>query len=262
MKLLFIENLSVSYLQKKSCSAAVKKVSLSVDFQEKVAIIGGSGSGKTSLISAFLPPKARRDKRIDGTIFYKGKILWKEIFPLIAFIFQDPLLALNPTLPMGKQLMETLLFQKKGFLQAKKEALGLMEEVAIVDAERVFHLYPHEMSRGMLQRITIAIALAQKSELIVADEPTTALDVATASQILSLLQTMQKKQKFSLLLISHQLALVHEMCQRTYVLHEGEIIEEGDTHALFSSPQHPETQKLIQSAHFFSHLPFHHLERP
>ncbi len=254
MTLLQVENLSVFYPNDPLSRRAVEEASFSLYAQESLALIGESGCGKTSLIEALLPRQARREKEISGQIFYKGKPLREEGSSSIAFIFQDPLLALNPTIKVGYQLRESLLLQQDiSSKAAQKEALSLLEEVYLLNAEKIFHRYPHELSRGMLQRITIAMALAQKADLIVADEPTTALDITTSNQILSLLQMLQKKRGFSLLLISHHLALVREMCQRTIVMHQGKIVEEGPTQKIFSSPRHPATKRLVASAHFFSH---------
>jgi ABC-type dipeptide/oligopeptide/nickel transport system ATPase component len=255
MKLLEIENLVVSYPSGDGFFDALKGVSLFVSPQESLALIGQSGCGKTSLISALLPPSARRDRKISGKIFYQGHPLWENKSSPIAFIFQDPLSALNPTRKIKQQLLETLLLGKNSYREAEKEALYLLHEVALPNPEKILSLYPHEMSRGMLQRVTIAIALAMKSFLIVADEPTTALDVTTSSQILNLLQALQKKKGFSLLLISHDLGSIAKLCSRAIVLHEGIIIEEGSTQQLFSSPQHQQTKKLIKAAQFFLHLP-------
>jgi ABC-type dipeptide/oligopeptide/nickel transport system ATPase component len=253
MTLLCIEHLSVFYSDNGSSYEAVKDVSFSLAAQESLAIIGESGCGKSSLMGALLPPQARKEKRITGQILYKEKPLQADTQHSIAFIFQDPLLALNPTMRIGHQLTESLFLQQKSSKKAaKKEALSLLEEVYLTNAEKIFDSYPHEVSRGMLQRVTIAMALAQKADLIAADEPTTALDITTNNQILALLRTLQKNRGFSLLLISHHLALVSEMCPRTLVMHQGAIIEEGSTKELFFSPKHPQTQRLIESAHLFS----------
>ncbi len=250
MTLLRVDRLSISYSDKGKNLEAVSTATFSLAFHENLAIVGESGSGKTSLAGAFLPPKARREKKISGSIYFKEKPLWEDPYPPIAFIFQDPQAALDPTMKIGHQLAEAIFENKKA---RYRKALSLLDEVFLPNVERIFHCYPHELSRGMLQRVNIAIALAKNAELIIADEPTTALDITTNYQILSLLQTLQEKRGFSLLLISHHLALVRTLCARTIVMHQGRIIEEGKTEDLFAHPRHPATQKLIASAHFFSH---------
>ena len=191
-----------------------------------------------------------------GEIYYKGqdllKLSEKEFTNIrgsqISLIFQDPLSALDPVMKIGKQIMETLILkQKMPKEQAKQTALELMKAVGIPNAEKRFYEYPFQFSGGMRQRIVIAIALACNPELLICDEPTTALDVTIQSQILELIKKIQKEKNLSVIFITHDLGVVANMADRVYVMYAGKIVEEGTVEDIFYDPKHPYTWSLLAS---------------
>ncbi|PAV27660.1 ABC transporter ATP-binding protein [Virgibacillus profundi] len=256
-KLLSVENLHVSFLSNQDVFEAVSGVSFDVEKGETLGIVGESGSGKSVTarsIMQLLPP--------DSSLMTDGKIefLGEEISSYtesqmeairgqkISMIFQDPMTSLNPTIKVGKQIDEILIkHQKFSSKQAKKETIEMLEHVGIKNAEERYSQYPHEFSGGMRQRVMIAMALACEPKLLIADEPTTALDVTIQAQILRLMKKMQKQFGTSIILITHDLGVVAGMCDRVVVMKEGEIVESNTTENIFSAPQHPYTQKLLKA---------------
>ena len=232
---------------------ALRGIDLSVAKGEAVGLVGESGCGKSVTWLAalgLLPPKAR----ITGSVMLDGQELIGAPAPVlervrggrIAMIFQDPSSSLNPVHRIGKQIMEALgLHRGMTGSNARAEAKRLLDLVGIPDAARRLDAYPHELSGGQNQRVMIAIALAGQPELLVADEPTTALDVTIQAQILELLQSIRRQMGMALVLISHDLGVIAEACERVAVMYAGRIVEEAPIAQLFDAAAHPYTQGLI-----------------
>jgi peptide/nickel transport system ATP-binding protein len=254
--LLQVQHLSVSFEQEELEFQAVQNISFSLNKGETLGIVGESGSGKSVTarsIMQLLPVSARRK---NGTVLFNGKDIGKysekemEIIRGrdIGMIFQDPMTSLNPTMKIGDQIAEGLIkHENLSDKQAKKQALDMLELVGIKDSEIRYEQYPHEFSGGMRQRVMIAIALACRPSLLIADEPTTALDVTIQAQILNLMKKMQEKFGTSIILITHDFGVVAGMCDRVAVMQNGEIVETGSTEKIFTSPAHPYTKKLLHA---------------
>ncbi|MEO8119717.1 MAG: ABC transporter ATP-binding protein [Rhodoferax sp.] len=254
MALLEIENLSVEFPSKNSVMHAVEGVSLSLEAGEVLGIVGESGSGKSVTMMALMglvsyPGRVTADKlRFDGhdllalTPNERSKLTGKDV----AMIFQDPTTSLNPCFTVGFQLAETLrLHLGLDAKAAKRRSIELLEQVGIPAPESRLKVYPHQMSGGMNQRVMIAMAIACNPKLLIADEPTTALDVTIQAQILDLLRSLQKERGMALVLITHNMGVVSEMAQRVAVMYAGQIMEERSAHDLFAAPQHPYTEALM-----------------
>ncbi|WP_246281257.1 ABC transporter ATP-binding protein [Saccharibacillus qingshengii] len=256
-KLLQVSNLRVSFAARETETEAVRGVSFELRKGETLGIVGESGSGKSvtaRAIMRLLPEASSRVK--SGEILFLGQNLAqktrKEMEQIrgkeIGMIFQDPMTSLNPTLRIGEQIAETLRKHRKmSKREARTEAVEMLKLVGIRDPETRFNQYPHEFSGGMRQRAMIAIALACRPSLLIADEPTTALDVTIQAQILNVMKQMQEKLGTSIILITHDLGVVAGMCDRVVVMKSGEIVEEGTTAELFANPQHPYTKKLLNA---------------
>ncbi|WP_317987037.1 ABC transporter ATP-binding protein [Sutcliffiella rhizosphaerae] len=254
-KLLDVQNLSVSFRTGSSEFDAVKQISFSINKGETLGIVGESGSGKSVTAKSIMqllpsPPSFIKS----GEIFFQSDNLLtkteKEMENIrgrhISMIFQDPMTSLNPTMTIGKQLEESILkHQKLSKKESKKQAIEMLRLVGIPNSEERYSQYPHEFSGGMRQRVIIAIALACNPALLIADEPTTALDVTIQAQILNLMKEMQEKFQTSILLITHDFGVVARMCDRVVVMKDGEIVEEGCTVDVFANPQHSYTKKLL-----------------
>jgi dipeptide transport system ATP-binding protein len=254
MALLEIENLSVEFPSKNSVMHAVEGVSLSLDVGDVLGIVGESGSGKSVTMMALMglvsyPGRVTADKlRFDGHDLLelsgseRSKLTGKDV----AMIFQDPTTSLNPCFTVGFQLAETLkLHLKLDAKAAKVRSIELLEQVGIPAPESRLKIFPHQMSGGMNQRVMIAMAIACNPKLLIADEPTTALDVTIQAQILDLLRSLQKERGMALVLITHNMGVVSEMAQRVAVMYAGQIMEEQKADALFATPQHPYTEALM-----------------
>jgi dipeptide transport system ATP-binding protein len=254
MALLEIENLSVEFPSKNSVMHAVEGVSLSLDAGDVLGIVGESGSGKSVTMMALMglvsyPGRVTADKlRFDGhdllslTDNERRKLTGKDV----AMIFQDPTTSLNPCFTVGFQLAETQrLHLGLDARAAKRRSIELLEQVGIPAPESRLNVYPHQMSGGMNQRVMIAMAIACNPKLLIADEPTTALDVTIQAQILDLLRSLQKERGMALVLITHNMGVVSEMAQRVAVMYAGQIMEERSAHDLFAAPQHPYTEALM-----------------
>ena len=253
--MLQVHNLTVKFLSGKVENEVVKKISFDLKENKILGIVGESGSGKsvTSLAVLGLLPKNTIQ---EGTIFFDEKNLLKisdkEFQQVrgnkIAMIFQEPMSSLNPTLTCGSQVAEVLKqhtgLNKKEMYQ---EVISLFQKVKLPLPDRIFNSYPHQISGGQKQRVMIAIAIACKPDLLIADEPTTALDVTVQKEIILLLKELQKENKMSILLISHDLSLVSEIADDVIILFKGEIVEKGNTTDIFHSPQHDYTKGLINS---------------
>lgn len=244
--LLTINNLSISFDEK----PVLNKVSFQLGKGEILGIVGESGSGKslTSLaIMGLLPKKAH----VSGEIFFQGKeILSTDTTALrgsqMGMIFQEPMSSLNPSIKCGKQVLENLILHEKISLElAQKKVLDLFEEVELPQPKRIFNAYPHELSGGQKQRVMIAMALVCKPQLLIADEPTTALDVTVQKSILELLQKLQKNYAMSIVFISHDLGVIAQLCNRVLVMYRGNVVEVGDAKQVFNHPKKPYTQGLI-----------------
>ncbi|WP_261130341.1 ABC transporter ATP-binding protein [Bacillus sp. Marseille-Q3570] len=256
MKLLEVQNLSVAFGSEKDEFIAIDDVSFSIDKGETVALIGESGSGKsvTSLsILGLLPANGSIRK---GRIFYSDKDLLalpdKELQKIrgkeISMIFQDASVSLNPSMKVGKQITEGLVYHRlMNRKELRREALRLLTEVGFNNPTEVFDQYPGQLSGGMKQRALIAMAISCKPQLIIADEPTTALDVTIQKQILDLMNEYKKTTATSLLLITHDFGLVAEYADRVLVMFGGKIVESADVFTLFKNPIHPYTKGLMES---------------
>lgn len=253
--LLRIEHLTTSFKIAGQYYAAVDDVTLTVKKNEILAIVGESGSGKSAL--AFSIMGLHTKAKIEGKVNYKGqdivqmtpgmlnKVRGKEM----SMIFQDPLAALNPLMIIGSQIEEVLLLHDTSLSkkQRKEKVLDLLTKVGIPRPEHTYHQYPYELSGGMRQRVIIAIAIANGPQLLLADEPTTALDVTIQLQILELIKKLKKDMQAGIILITHDLGVVSEMADRVAVMYAGQIVEIADIYTLTSNPQHPYTRSLFNS---------------
>jgi len=260
--LIEVKDLYVSYKTYKGILKVLNGVHLYVNEGERIGLIGESGCGKSTTMKAILRILAPNAVGVRGQVLYRGtkdimKMSRKELMMIrrnsISMIFQDPTSALNPVFKVGEQMMDVIKYSKvyEGRKMTKKElkeeALRLFREVKLPDPERVFDSYPFQLSGGMRQRVVIAMALASAHELLIADEPTTNLDVTIQDQILKLINEIVEKRKLSVILISHALGAVRRMTNRTYVMYAGDIIEMAESNELFTNPLHPYTQGLIES---------------
>jgi len=254
MALLEIENLSVDFPSRDSVMHAVEGVSLSLDAGDVLGIVGESGSGKSVTMMALMglvayPGRVTADKlRFDGHDLLKlsprerSRLTGKDL----AMIFQDPTTSLNPCFTVGFQLAETLkLHLGMNGKAARNRSIELLEQVGIPAPESRLKSYPHQMSGGMNQRVMIAMAIACNPKLLIADEPTTALDVTIQAQILDLLRSLQKERGMALVLITHNMGVVSQMAQRIAVMYAGQIMEERRANDLFAAPRHPYTEALM-----------------
>lgn len=257
--LLSIQNLSVSFRAEEGINAAITNISLDVDKGELLAIVGESGSGKsvTSMAILQLLPKA-------STVYASGKIIFsngqsdndlltfedKALQQLrgnrIAMIFQEPMSSLNPVMACGKQVAEAIIqHQKISSAEAKKQTIQLFETVQLPDPAGMFLRYPHQLSGGQKQRVMIAMAMCCKPDLLICDEPTTALDVTVQQTILQLVKRLQKEQNMGVIFITHDLGVVGEIADRVAVMYKGNIVEIGTAKNIFNLPQHPYTKALL-----------------
>ncbi|WP_442596306.1 ABC transporter ATP-binding protein [Neobacillus sp. D3-1R] len=252
-----VENLKTYFYTEDGTVPAIDGVSFEVKKGETLAIVGESGSGKsvTSLSIMRLIPSPP-GKILEGDIKFHGESLLeksdKEMRSIrgnkISMIFQEPMTSLNPVYKVGDQIAETImLHQKKSKKDAYAEAVNLLKLVGIPEPERRINQYPHELSGGMRQRVMIAIALACNPELLIADEPTTALDVTIQNQILQLMKKLKEQTNMSIMLITHDLGVVAEMADRVVVMYSGQIVEQGDIYTIFENPKHPYTEGLLKS---------------
>jgi len=256
MALLEIENLYVDFPSPRGVLHAVEGVSLSVQAGEVLAIVGESGSGKSVAMMALMGLLAFPGELRATSLRFNGQDLMRmgaaqrrrTIGKDLAMIFQDPTTSLNPCFTVGFQLAETLrLHLGLDRAEAKRRSIELLEQVGISAPETRLTAYPHQLSGGMSQRVMIAMAVACKPKLLIADEPTTALDVTVQAQILDLLQGLQKDLGMALVLITHNMGVVCEMAQRVAVMYAGQIVEERSAQQLFAAPGHPYTEALLQA---------------
>ncbi|MBU5436517.1 ABC transporter ATP-binding protein [Tissierella sp. MSJ-40] len=255
-KILEIKDLHTAFRFQDEYFDAVDGVSFSLHKNELLAIVGESGCGKSTIANSIVGLHDKNFTRVSGEIIYNGKnianyseeqfneIRGKEI----GFIFQDPLAALNPLHKIGKQIEESLIYHTDLDKEQRHERmLQLLDQVGIVNPKRTANQFPHQLSGGMRQRVVIAIALSCKPNIIIADEPTTALDVTIQAQILDLLTELQNEINAGIILITHDLGVVAQMANRVAVMYAGEFVEVAQAKELFSNPLHPYTRSLLQS---------------
>ncbi|HHX60573.1 MAG TPA: ABC transporter ATP-binding protein [Epulopiscium sp.] len=255
--ILEIKDLKISFQTFFGEVEAVRGVSFNVGKKETVAVVGESGCGKSVTANAVMqllqvPPAYYKG----GEILFKGENLLaktdKEMRQIrgkqIAMVFQDPMTSLNPTMRVGTQIIEGLRKnQKMSQAEARKKAIEMLELVSVPQPEKRIKQYPHEFSGGMRQRVMVALAMVSDPELLIADEPTTALDVTVQAQILDLMKELQQKKEMSIILITHDLGVVADTSDRVVVMYAGQIIETGTTDEIFNNPKHPYTRRLLES---------------
>lgn len=255
--ILEVKNLRTHFKMKDGVVKAVDGISYTLGRGETMAIVGESGSGKSVSVTSIMGLiKSGRSVSVQGEVLFKGRDLFslspRQVREIrgneISMIFQDPMSSLNPTMKIGEQIIEPLLWHKKmGRTAAKERGLKLLEEVGIPSPETRFNNYPFEFSGGMRQRVMIAMALIGDPDLLIADEPTTALDVTVQAQILGLIQEMQRKKEMSIILITHDLAVASSFCSRVIVMYAGRVMEEGPMAEFIANPVHPYAQGLLNS---------------
>ncbi|KKO54017.1 ABC transporter ATP-binding protein [Paenibacillus sp. DMB20] len=256
-RLLEVQDLRVSFHVRGGEVQAVRGIGFHVEPGEAVAIVGESGCGKSVTAQAIMRLLPHPPARIhQGAIRFQGKDLLRmkerEMQSIrgkdIGMIFQDPMTSLNPTMTIGRQITEVLSkHQRMTAQEAKRRAIEMLEMVGIPHPATRFSQYPHEFSGGMRQRAMIAMALACRPALLIADEPTTALDVTIQAQILRVLKHLQREFGTSIILITHDLGIVADLCDRVIVMYAGQIVESGTKREIFKQPQHPYTRGLLRS---------------
>jgi oligopeptide/dipeptide ABC transporter ATP-binding protein len=254
--LLQIEGLTVHFHTEEGIVEAVDGIQLLVQPGEVMGVVGESGSGKSVTALAILRLIREPGRIIQGTIQFAGRNLLglseEEMRTLrgshISMIFQSPRTSLNPVLSVGWQIERLIRLHKKEHAEkARGQAIQMLRQVGIPAPERIYHEFPHQLSGGMCQRIMIAMALVTNPKLLIADEPTTGLDVSIAAQILDLLKEMGQRTQAAILLITHDLGVVAGYCDRVVVMHAGQVVESASVKELFQNPLHPYTLKLIHS---------------
>jgi oligopeptide/dipeptide ABC transporter ATP-binding protein len=257
MPLLEVENLRTYFRTPRGIARAVDGVSFCVERGQTLAIVGESGCGKSVTALSLLQLVPEPAGYIEGgRVLFEGEDLldktWEEMREVrgrdIAMIFQEPMTSLNPTFTIGSQLVEAMAIHGTASGEkARKRAEELLARVDLEDPRQALRQYPHELSGGMRQRVMIAMALANAPKLLIADEPTTALDVTVQAQILTLIRSLQRETGMAMLLITHDLGIVAEMADHVAVMYAGQIVESAPTRALYAEPQHPYTQGLFAS---------------
>jgi len=255
--LLKIQDLKVRFYTLRGVVHALERVSFHMNRQETLGLAGETGCGKSVTARAILrliDPPGRIE---DGTIHFEGKNLLEVDEPEmrkirgseISMIMQEPKVSLNPVIRAGKQIAETLLIHDRSLnrTSARKQAVDMLAQVGIPDPSKMSRRYPHELSGGMSQRVMIAMMLVTRPRLLIADEPTSALDVTIQAQILELIKSLVREIQTSVLMITHDLGVMAETCDRMAVMYAGNVVEMGSVHAVLKNPQHPYTQSLLQT---------------
>ena len=254
--LLEVKDLTTVFNGDYGINVSVDHISFYVDQGEVVCIVGESGCGKSVTSLSIMGLLGRGGTVMDGSVLFDGRNLLtmteKELDQIrgdeLTMIFQDPLTSLNPVFSVGSQITETIrTHMHLSRDEAGKRALELLVQVGMPDAEKVMKKYPHTLSGGMRQRVMIAMAIACNPRLLIADEPTTALDVTIQAQIMKLLRELQQQKNMSMILITHDIGLVANTADRVLVMYAGQIIEEAAVEELFANPQHPYTQALLNT---------------
>jgi peptide/nickel transport system ATP-binding protein len=262
--LLRVRDLEVSFATRQGVIAPVRGVSFQVNHHETLGIIGESGCGKSVTAQALMGLLPPRTSRVEGEVFLAEKALHS--LPAkarrqmsgreMAMIFQDPLASLNPVMTISQQIDESLrLHTSLSRLQRQDKITHLLAQVGIPDPARCAGAWPHELSGGMRQRVMIAMAVAASPSLLIADEPTTALDATIQAQILDLLDEIKQQTGMGIVIITHDLSVVARLCQRVVVLYAGQVVEETDVHSLFERPRHPYTRALLAARPSADHPP-------
>lgn len=256
-KILEVKNLTVHIKTHKGVVQAVRGVDFYLNEQETLAVVGESGSGKSITMKGVMGILPKNGKVVEGSVMFQGNDLTKyserQMQQVrgseIAMIFQDPMTSLNPTMKVGKQIEEMLKEHRKEMSKAdrKARAIELLSLVGISNPEARYDQYPHQLSGGMRQRVVIAIALACDPKVLIADEPTTALDVTIQAQILDLMKDLQKKTGMGIIFITHNLGVVADICDKVSVMYAGKIVEQGPVDDIFYEPAHPYTKGLLRS---------------
>ncbi len=250
---LSVRNLSVEFMTRRGRAQALRNVSLEVPRGSVVGVVGESGSGKTTLISAAMRLLPQNAVVPNGEVLLDGQDLLKmreaELRSLrgrkMSIVFQDPMTALNPVLSIGQQMIDIQYRERIPAAEKRARAAEMLRRVGIPDPAQRLGNYPFEFSGGMRQRIAIAMALIGNPDLLIADEPTTALDVTMEAQIIHLLRELQREFGASILFISHHLGLIAELCDYVTILYAGQVVEQGSVRDIFHRPQHPYTQALL-----------------
>ncbi len=254
--LLDVRNLSTRFYTDDGVVNAVDDVSFSINRRETLGIVGESGSGKSVASLSILRLVSKPGKITAGEVLWKGQDLLKLSESQmrrvrgddIAMIFQEPMTSLDPLYTVGNHIEEALgLHQNLHGKAARERAIESLEVVGIADARHRIDAYPHQMSGGMKQRVMIAIALSCNPDLLIADEPTTALDVTVQARVLDLMKKLREERDMAILLITHNMGLVAEMCDRVVVMHRGRIVETANVETIFENPKHPYTKGLLRS---------------
>ena len=253
--LLEVDDLNVRFETPEGAVKAVNDLSFTIAEGESLGVVGESGSGKTQAFLAMMRLLARNG-RASGQVRFRGQDMLRltghELNRIrgvdMAMIFQDPMTSLNPFLRISQQLSEVLMEHRNmNSGEAKRRSIEMLERVGIPDASRRYTMYPHEFSGGMRQRVMIAMALLCEPQLLIADEPTTALDVTVQAQILELLQTLKREFNTAIIMITHDLGVVAGLCERVNVMYAGRVVETGSVRDIFYQPQHPYTLGLLRS---------------
>lgn len=254
--LLRIERLSVDFKTKHGPVKAVEKIDLEVEKGSITCIVGESGSGKTVTSLAVMNLLPENAVIRSGAIYFKGENLLenssKQMNSIrgnsIGMIFQDPMSSLDPVYRCGQQIEEAIRIheQVREKAELKKRVITLLKSVHLQEPERIYSSYPHELSGGLCQRVSIAMALANRPDLLIADEPTTALDVTTQTQILQLINEIKNQYHMSILFITHDLGVVAQIADRVVVMKKGEVVEKGDVYEIFVQPRSEYTKKLVE----------------
>ena len=260
--ILDVRNLSVEFHTDQGTVYAVRDVSFHVKEGEILGIVGESGSGKSASMFALMGLLAANGQITDGDIFFNGENIARKDFAdskayekkmrtirgnTMAMIFQDPMTFLNPVVPVGKQLREVILnhHPEIGMGEANRRAFELIHRVGLPSPENLTRQYPFELSGGMRQRLVIAVALANRPKLIIADEPTTSLDVTTQAQVLKLIREMRQLTCASVIMVTHDLGIAANLCDRIGIMYGGKIVETGSANEIFYEPNHPYTEGLL-----------------
>ncbi|MEA2782499.1 MAG: peptide/nickel transport system ATP-binding protein [Rhodospirillaceae bacterium] len=250
---LLIENLNVAYRTDSGPLRALRDVSLDIRPGEIVGLVGESGCGKSSLIQAILRLMPANAEITGGRIALEGvdllqlnsQAMRRLRGDRLSVVFQDPMTALNPVLSIGRQMIDIQYRRTDSRAAKRRRAIDMLKRVRIADPERRFDRYPHEFSGGMRQRVAIAMALMAEPALLIADEPTTALDATLEIATIELLKKLQREIGCAILFVSHHLGVIAELCDRVNVMYAGEVVESGGVRSVFRAPQHPYTQRLL-----------------
>jgi oligopeptide/dipeptide ABC transporter ATP-binding protein len=251
-----VEDLHTQFFTSRGVVRAVDGASLHIDVGETLGVVGESGCGKTMTALSILRLVPDPGKIVSGRVLFRGKDVTKmddeEIREFrgndVGMIFQDPMTSLNPVTKIGRQIEEAMTAHERFTpQQAKTRVIELLKRVRVPAAERRVNDYPHQFSGGMRQRAMIAMGLANEPSLLIADEPTTALDVTVQAQIIQLMKQLNRELGTAMMLITHNMALVASLCQRVVVMYAGRVVEEGPVEQIFNSPQHPYTWSLLRS---------------